>query len=157
MIGGGIVYLECEDKPQLLSFYRNEKYRFFDFSTRYSADESTKYIQLLRFFWAISVSAIPSKLRFSIAKLTVRLSSSRANPPVLLQLIAVHPCQGLQQARDHALVWSRAFLHHFILRLFDVIQRKQPREFAVASIVATAHISLHLPPVECNRFDSFLE
>ena len=50
MIGGGIVYLECEDKPQLLSFYRNEKYRFFDFSTRYSADESTKYIQLLRFF-----------------------------------------------------------------------------------------------------------
>ncbi len=50
MIGGGIVYLECEDKPQLLSFYRNGKYRFFDFPTRYSADESTKYIQLLRFF-----------------------------------------------------------------------------------------------------------
>lgn len=27
-IGGGVVYLECEERPQLLSFYENEKNRF---------------------------------------------------------------------------------------------------------------------------------
>lgn len=24
-IGGGVVYLECEEKPELLNFYQNEK------------------------------------------------------------------------------------------------------------------------------------
>ena len=27
-IGGGIVYLECEDRPKLLGFYQNDKNRF---------------------------------------------------------------------------------------------------------------------------------
>ena len=49
-VGGGIVYLECEDKPQLLSFYQNEKNAFRMFGERYSDADHTKYIQLLRFF-----------------------------------------------------------------------------------------------------------
>lgn len=27
-IGGGVVYLECEERPQLLTFYENEQNRF---------------------------------------------------------------------------------------------------------------------------------
>ena len=49
-VGGGIVYLECEDKPQLLSFYQNAKNTFRVFGERYSDEDNTKYIQLLRFF-----------------------------------------------------------------------------------------------------------
>ncbi|MCD7813189.1 MAG: GNAT family acetyltransferase [Lachnospiraceae bacterium] len=49
-VGGGIVYLECEDKPKLLSFYENDQNRFRVFDDRYSDVDSTKYIQLLRFF-----------------------------------------------------------------------------------------------------------
>jgi hypothetical protein len=45
-IGGGIVYLECEDKPELLSFYQNENNRFTVFDERYSNEDKTKYIQL---------------------------------------------------------------------------------------------------------------
>ena len=49
-IGGGIVYLECEEKEELLSFYQNENNRFHPFNERYSDDDQTKYIQLLRLF-----------------------------------------------------------------------------------------------------------
>lgn len=49
-VGGGIVYLECEDKPQLLSFYQNPHNTFRIFRERYSESDKTKYIQLLRFF-----------------------------------------------------------------------------------------------------------
>ncbi len=49
-VGGGIVYLECEDKPQLLSFYQNPQNTFRIFRERYSESDRTKYIQLLRFF-----------------------------------------------------------------------------------------------------------
>lgn len=49
-VGGGIVYLECEDKPQLLSFYQNPQNAFRVFGERYSDVDNTKYIQLLRFF-----------------------------------------------------------------------------------------------------------
>lgn len=49
-VGGGIVYLECEDKPQLLSFYQNPHNMFRVFRERYSESDQTKYIQLLRFF-----------------------------------------------------------------------------------------------------------
>jgi hypothetical protein len=45
-IGGGIVYLECEDKPELLGFYQNENNRFTIFDERYSKEDNTKYIQL---------------------------------------------------------------------------------------------------------------
>jgi len=49
-VGGGIVYLECEDKPQLLSFYQNPHNMFRVFRERYSESDQTKYIQLLRIF-----------------------------------------------------------------------------------------------------------
>lgn len=49
-IGGGVVYLECEDKPQLLKFYQNGNNRFKMFGERYSETDQTKYIQLLKFF-----------------------------------------------------------------------------------------------------------
>ena len=49
-IGGGVVYLECEDKPQLLEFYQNKDNRFKIFGERESDVDHTKYIQLIRFF-----------------------------------------------------------------------------------------------------------
>ena len=48
-VGGGIVYLECENSPKLLSFYQNEHNRFRVFNERYSETDQTKYIQLFRF------------------------------------------------------------------------------------------------------------
>ncbi len=49
-VGGGVVYLECEDKSSLLSFYQNDNNCFRPFDERYSESDRTKYIQLLRFF-----------------------------------------------------------------------------------------------------------
>lgn len=49
-IGGGVVYLECEDRPQLLSFYENEQNRYRVFGERYSDRDKVKYIQLLKLF-----------------------------------------------------------------------------------------------------------
>ena len=49
-IGGGVVFLECEDKPQLLNFYQNEKNGFIPFNERYSVTDHVKYIQLFNFF-----------------------------------------------------------------------------------------------------------
>lgn len=49
-VGGGIAFLECEDKKQLLNFYQNENNRFRIFGERFSETEGKKYIQLLRFF-----------------------------------------------------------------------------------------------------------
>lgn len=50
MVGGGVVYLECEDKVRLLEFYQNNYNQFRPFNERYSISDQTKYIQLLRFF-----------------------------------------------------------------------------------------------------------
>lgn len=49
-IGGGIVYLECENRPKLLEFYQNDRNRFRIFGERYSVADQIKYIQLLRLF-----------------------------------------------------------------------------------------------------------
>ena len=49
-VGGGIAFLECEDKKQLLNFYQNENNRFRIFGERFSESEGKKYIQLLRLF-----------------------------------------------------------------------------------------------------------
>jgi acetyltransferase, GNAT family len=49
-VGGGIVFLECEDKKQLLNFYQNESNSFRVYGERFSETEKTQYIQLLRFF-----------------------------------------------------------------------------------------------------------
>ena len=50
MIGGGVVFLECEDNEKLLSFYQNERNRFKLYGERFSEKENRKYLQLLRFF-----------------------------------------------------------------------------------------------------------
>lgn len=47
-IGGGIIYLDCEDKDKLKQFYVNEK--FHEFGTHFSDEEEQKYIQYMRFF-----------------------------------------------------------------------------------------------------------
>lgn len=49
-IGGGVVFLECEDNPVLLKFYQNDHNRFRLFGERYSEREQVKYLKLLRFF-----------------------------------------------------------------------------------------------------------
>ena len=46
-IGGGIVYLDCEDKPELVRFYTNENFKRFD--DRFSDDDRQMYIQFMRF------------------------------------------------------------------------------------------------------------
>ena len=48
-IGGSVVYLECEEKEELLNFYQKEEngYRIFD--DRFSLVDNTKYIQLFKF------------------------------------------------------------------------------------------------------------
>lgn len=48
-IGGGIVYLECEEKEKLLNFYCNEENGFRIFDDRFSLIDNTKYIQLFKF------------------------------------------------------------------------------------------------------------
>lgn len=49
-IGGGIVFLECEDKVKLLNFYQSKSNGFIPFNERYSVNDKTKYIQLFNFF-----------------------------------------------------------------------------------------------------------
>lgn len=44
------MFLECEDKVNLLNFYQSEKNGFTPFNERYSVDDNTKYIQLFNFF-----------------------------------------------------------------------------------------------------------
>lgn len=46
-ISGNLVYLECEEKESLISFYADNG--FVRFGERFSKSEDTKYIQLLRF------------------------------------------------------------------------------------------------------------
>lgn len=47
-IGGGVVYLDAEDKPELRSFY-GEKANYKLFGERYSETDSIKYLQYMRF------------------------------------------------------------------------------------------------------------
>lgn len=49
-IGGGIVFLECENKENLLNFYQNENNRFVPYGERFSEKENITYKQLLRLF-----------------------------------------------------------------------------------------------------------
>ena len=46
-IGGGIVYLDCEDKAGLVAFYGKEGFQ--KFGERFSDEEHQKYLQLMRF------------------------------------------------------------------------------------------------------------
>ncbi len=47
-IGGGVVYLDAEDRPQLREFYGN-KTNYKLFGERYSETDKTKYLQFMRF------------------------------------------------------------------------------------------------------------
>ena len=49
-IGGGVVFLECENKQKLLDFYQNEHNHFIRFGTRLDKTSQIEYIQLLRVF-----------------------------------------------------------------------------------------------------------
>ncbi len=48
-IGGGVVFLECEDHQELLDFYTASPHSFFRFGDRYSEDDGVRYLQLMRF------------------------------------------------------------------------------------------------------------
>ena len=50
LVGGGVVFLECEENDKLLNFYQNENNRFRVYGERISDNEHKKYLQLLRFF-----------------------------------------------------------------------------------------------------------
>lgn len=47
-IGGGIIYLDCEDNEKLQQFYVNEN--FHRFGERFSEEDNQKYLQYMRFF-----------------------------------------------------------------------------------------------------------
>ena len=49
-VGGGIVFLECEDNDKLLKFYQNSNNRFVVYGKRFSNKENIMYNQLLRLF-----------------------------------------------------------------------------------------------------------
>ena len=50
LIGGGVVFLECEEKDKLLEFYQNDNNCFKLYGERFSEKEQRKYLQLLSFF-----------------------------------------------------------------------------------------------------------
>lgn len=49
-VGGGVVYLDCENMEKVLDFYQNDCNRFKIFGERISELEQKRYLQLLRFF-----------------------------------------------------------------------------------------------------------
>lgn len=52
LIGGEVVFLECEEKEKLMDFYQSATNRFRTYGERYSdsdTDKGTKYLQMLRF------------------------------------------------------------------------------------------------------------
>ncbi len=48
-IGGGVIYLDCEDKMPLKNFYINQNY-YKIFGERYSNSDNIRYLQMVRFF-----------------------------------------------------------------------------------------------------------
>lgn len=46
-IGGGVMYLDCEDNPKLKNFYSQENFK--KFADRFSSEDERKYIQFMRF------------------------------------------------------------------------------------------------------------
>ena len=47
-IGGGIIYLDCEDIEKLKNFYVSENFQMF--GERFSEEDNQKYLQYMRFF-----------------------------------------------------------------------------------------------------------
>lgn len=48
-IGGGVIYLDCEDKTPLKNFYINQNH-YKIFGERYSNSDDIRYLQMVRFF-----------------------------------------------------------------------------------------------------------
>ena len=48
LIGGGVVYVECENKEKLLEFYQNDENRFYKFGKRFSLKDNIEYTRLLK-------------------------------------------------------------------------------------------------------------
>ena len=48
-IGGGLIFLECEENAKLLAFYENDNNRYKRYGLRH-ADDGKDYVQLLRLF-----------------------------------------------------------------------------------------------------------
>lgn len=46
-IGGGVLYLDCEDNSKLKNFYVGENFK--EFADRFSSEDERKYIQFMRF------------------------------------------------------------------------------------------------------------
>ena len=53
-IGGGIIYLDCEDNQHLKNFYI-DKNHYKIFGERYSNSDGIRYLQMIRFFWHVSL------------------------------------------------------------------------------------------------------
>lgn len=49
-VGGGVVYLDCEDVDKVLGFYESDYNRFKRFGERKADSEGKRYLQLLKFF-----------------------------------------------------------------------------------------------------------
>jgi hypothetical protein len=49
VLEGGIIYLDCEDKQHLKSFYI-DKNHYRVFGERYSNSDGIRYLQMIRFF-----------------------------------------------------------------------------------------------------------
>ena len=49
-VGGGVIYLDCEDIEKVVKFYQSDNNRFKIFGERISEVDQKKYLQLLRFF-----------------------------------------------------------------------------------------------------------
>lgn len=48
LIGGGVLYVECENKEKLLNFYQNDENRFCRFGKRFSIKDNIEYTRLLK-------------------------------------------------------------------------------------------------------------
>ncbi len=48
-VGGGVIFLDCQEEPKLLDFYEN-KVKFVPFGKRFSLSDKTEYIQMVRVF-----------------------------------------------------------------------------------------------------------
>lgn len=49
-IGGGVIYLDCENTDKVLHFYQNDNNRFAKFGERLSKADGKQYLQLIKFF-----------------------------------------------------------------------------------------------------------
>lgn len=47
-IGGTVVFLECENIPNVLAFYQNTHNKFYQYGNRFSKKDNINYLQLMR-------------------------------------------------------------------------------------------------------------